>query len=94
MVKNYMEQVVNELLPTVMEKYPDLKWDSDCVSDIKAIALNNLRPRYVATQKGEVYVKVDTISVQAKAKILSEITKAAEIVKQNPRNKNHIEDMD
>ncbi|NLP45904.1 MAG: late competence development ComFB family protein [Epulopiscium sp.] len=94
MVKNYMEQVVNELLPTVMEKYPDLKWDSDCVSDIKAIALNNLRPRYVATQKGEVYVKVDTISAQAKAKILSEITKAAEIVKQNPRNKNHIEDMD
>lgn len=89
-----MEQVVNELLPTVMEKYPDLKWDSDCVSDIKAIALNNLRPRYVATQKGEVYVKVDTISAQAKAKILSEITKAAEIVKQNPRNKNHIEDMD
>ncbi|NLL70470.1 MAG: late competence development ComFB family protein [Epulopiscium sp.] len=91
MVKNYMEQIVDELLPVVMEEYPDLYKCKACLADVKAITLNHLKPRYVATEKGEIYVKIDNISLQSKANILKEITKAAEIVRHNPRNQGDTE---
>ena len=86
MVKNYMEDIVELLLPSVIEEYKDICSCSECVSDVKAITLNHLKPCYIATEKGHVYTKVNELLVQFRADIVSEAVKAMDIVSKNPRH--------
>ncbi len=51
-----------------------------CKSDIMAIVLNNLKPKYVVTDKGKVYGKLDTLDFQFDVDLTREIVKAIEIV--------------
>lgn len=86
MVKNYMEIVVEDILPSVLED-EDLECKCDrCLDDIKALTLNNLDPKYVATEKGIIFIKLDQFSVQSKADIVREITIAIGKVKERPRH--------
>jgi len=57
-----------------------------CRLDIAAIALNNLPTKYVVTEKGELYSKVSTLMNQFEVDAISTITKAALIIKDNPRH--------
>ena len=57
-----------------------------CVNDIRALALNSLPPKYVATRKGQLYSKVDTLRNQFSVDILTALTKAAAVVKEHPRH--------
>lgn len=84
MIKNYMETVVDHLLPTVLASYTAICTCERCQEDIKAIALNGLKPLYVATNKGEVYTKVNEFVLQFRADAISQLAKAAEIVVNNP----------
>lgn len=86
MIKNYMEYVVEELLPSIMENCPDTCKCQKCISDIKAIALNNLKPLYVVTEKGIIYSKLKELSIQFKTDVVSELTKAIEVVSKNPKH--------
>lgn len=73
MLKNYMEIVVDDILPSVL-KGEDLDCKCDkCLSDIKAIALNNLKPMYVATEKGILYIKLNQFSTQFKTDVVKQI---------------------
>lgn len=87
MIKNYMEDIVELLLPSIIRDYKDLCNCSGCMDDIKAIALNNLKPYYVATEKGEIYTKVNELVVQFRADVVKEMVMAVEIVSKNPRHK-------
>lgn len=84
MIKNYMETVVDHLLPTVLASYTDICTCERCQEDIKAIALNGLKPLYVVTDKGEVYTKVNEFVIQFRTDAISQLAKAAEIVVNNP----------
>lgn len=86
-VKNYMEDVVEHLLPDLLKQYPDLCHCSQCESDIKALALNSLTPKYVATDIGEVYTKVNELSIQFEADAIKAIIQAIQVVTQFPRHK-------
>lgn len=86
MIKNYMEYVVEELLPSIMENCPDACKCQKCISDIKAIALNNLKPLYVVTEKGIIYSKLKELSIQFKTDVVSELTQAIEVVSKNPKH--------
>lgn len=86
MVKNYMEVAVNHLLPKLLEDYPDLCKCEKCLDDIKAIALNHLKPLYVVTEKGSVYAKVNEMEIQFSADIYRELVNAIDIVSKNPRH--------
>lgn len=86
MLKNYMEIVLDEALPTVLEKYNNICTCERCIEDIKAIALNKFMPLYVVTEKGTVYSKINQLNVQFAADVISEITQAIEIVSKNPRH--------
>jgi len=44
MVKNYMEIVVDNILKKILPDYSNLCKCEKCCDDIKAIALNNLKP--------------------------------------------------
>ena len=46
-VANVVERLIDEQFPIVMKKFPDACCCSQCLSDIKALALNGLKPRYV-----------------------------------------------
>ncbi|WP_207646311.1 late competence development ComFB family protein [Cellulosilyticum sp. I15G10I2] len=55
-----MEILVEKYLESVMEEWDDLCTCEKCKRDIMALALNNLKPMYIATDAGSVYVKANT----------------------------------
>ena len=85
-VKNYMEDAVDRVFAAMTNNLKDVCLCDICVSDIKALALNNLKPKYVATHRGEVYSKVSQLHIQSETDIIREITAANEIVKKRPRH--------
>lgn len=86
MVKNYMENFVEDLLPTVLNTYKDMCNCDRCIDDIKALTLNRLEPLYVVTERGEAYAKSNEIDRQFKINLVQKIVEAIEIVRKNPRH--------
>jgi len=87
MLRNLMEDIVSDALPSVLRKYPEVCTCTKCIIDIKAIALNNLKPQYTATENGEVYVKaLNELDWQFKSDVTKELSHAIEIVSKNPRH--------
>lgn len=87
MLKNYMEDVVEYLLPDVLNEYDEICKCQKCIDDIKAVALNHLNPLYFTSQKGEVYNKLNGMEMQFEADALREITKAIEMVSKRSKHK-------
>lgn len=85
-LKNYMEDVVLSYLDEVLSKYPEICQCEICKHDIVAIALNNLPPKYVVREEGELYSKVDTLDNQYRIDVISALTKAVMTVKDHPRH--------
>lgn len=84
MLKNYMEIVVEELLPSVLQEHK-LKCDCDrCIEDIKAITLNALEPKYVVSEKGVLYTKLNEFSSQFKADVVRSMMVAIGKVEERP----------
>lgn len=86
LLKNYMESFVDDLLPAVLEEYDNVCSCEKCTADMKAIALNNLRPLYVASEKGSLYVKVNEFETQFRSDVIKELMRAIEIVSKNVRH--------
>ena len=85
-LKNYMEEAVQEKLPTII-KQMGLCDCSRCKYDMMAYVLNKLPPKYVVTNKGSLFAKLDIIQSQMDTDILSHLVQAAKIVKDRP---NHV----
>ena len=85
-VANVMERLVDDQFPIVMQKFPDACCCPQCLSDIKALALNNLKPRYVSTDKGDLYERVNISDMMVKVEALRAMTEAVEKVSSNPRH--------
>jgi competence protein ComFB len=85
-LKNQMEIYVLETMDSVLEKYPDCCKCEHCRQDIAVIALNHLPPKYVATQQGCVFAKIDAMTLETKIEIVEQIAKAVEIVSKNPHH--------
>jgi len=84
-MKNYMEEVVKQQLDEILKSIDMCKCEK-CRMDIKAIALNSLPPKYIVTEKGELYFKVNSLFTQFEVDVIAAITKAAVIVKMKPRH--------
>jgi len=85
-LKNYMETFVWEYLDEILKKYPAICQCDICRHDIVAIALNNLPPKYIVREKGELYSKIDTLDTQYRIDVITALTRAAMIVKDQPRH--------
>ena len=83
--QNVMEEYVLQKLDEVWDSLDCCKCDQ-CRADVVSYALNQLKPRYVNTEKGKTFVKVDTMSSQFEIDILTAIYEGAAIVKKNPRH--------
>lgn len=86
MLINYMEVIIKEKLPSVLEKEELDCTCEKCIEDVMALTLNNLPPKYVATEKGIVYEKINQFDIQFNADIVRELTNAIKKVKENPRH--------
>lgn len=86
MIKNYVEQVVEEMSSDILKEWTDICKCERCVNDIKCIVLNNLKPLYYDSEIGGIYLKLKSLHLQYKSDVVREMTKAIEIVSQN---KNH-----
>jgi competence protein ComFB len=84
-VKNYMEEAVCSLIDEVLKKIDMCKCEK-CRMDIIALALNDLPPKYVVTEKGMLYSKANAFVQQFEVDIMAAITKASIVVKENPRH--------
>lgn len=85
-LRNLMEDVVKDTINKLLSEDENICHCDKCKLDIAAIALNNLKPKYVVTEKGHLYGKVDTMNYQFDADLIKEITKAMQIVKKQPHH--------
>lgn len=84
-LKNYMEEIVFYQMKDVLADINVCKCEK-CMMDIAAIALNDLPTKYIVTEKGELYSKINILMQQFEVDVVSAITKAAVLVKRNPRH--------
>ncbi len=85
-LKNYMEDLVWELMDQVLDQDPQACRCRNCRYDMAALALNQLPPRYVVREKGAVYSKVALLETQPRADIYRALTSALMTVKKAPRH--------
>ncbi len=82
---NYMEELVEHMLDNIIYTYKKEKICCEkCRQDVISISLNNLPPMYYSTK--ETYHKIKSLDPQLQARITTEIIKALDIVKKNPRH--------
>ena len=84
-LKNYMEEIVFSLVKEVLDDINVCTCEK-CILDIAAIALNDLPSRYIVSEKGELYSKINSLKQQFEVDVISAITKAAVLVKRRPRH--------
>jgi len=85
-LKNLMEIEVMRIIDKILEDQKDVCACDKCKMDIAAITLNNIKPKYVVTEKGQLYAKVDMLNYQYDADITTEVIKAIKIVGEKPRH--------
>jgi competence protein ComFB len=83
---NYMEDIIENVLSTILEQKQDICKCEKCKLDVVALALNKLPSKYVVTDKGRVYTKLTELELQFKADVVKEVTKAINIVKSKPQH--------
>lgn len=84
-VRNIMEDIVFEKMETIIDSLGCCTCDK-CRADIAAYVLNHITPRYVASEKGELFSKVQELNQNSNTDILMKIVSAAEIIKESPRH--------
>lgn len=80
-----MEDYVEQALDQVIDSLDCCKCER-CREDIISYALNRLTPRYVSTERGKTFVKVNTMSSQFEIDILAAIYEGVAVVKKHPRH--------
>lgn len=82
LIENDVIDAINKLAGTVVD------WCSceKCKLDIAALALNNLKPKYVVTEKGKLLGRANNMNQQFNTDVLLEVTKAIKIVGSNPQH--------
>ena len=85
-LKNYMETIVLNYLDVVLAKDSNCFKCEQCRQDIIMLALNHLPPKYVSSDKGNVFTKLSLTELEKEVQVIEEIAKAVEIVSRNPRH--------
>jgi competence protein ComFB len=83
-VYNVMEDIVNRVISEYHLQRPGFYHCEQCLADIKAITLNRLKPRYVVSEKGELFSKVGTLTGQYMSDIYKELSVAIQLVERDP----------
>ena len=82
---NYMEELANEVLGSLVAEDKKRRFSSDAIEDIKALALNRLWPMYVTTDSGKDFVRKIVAEDRIEKDVVRELRAAMDIVKSHPR---------
>jgi len=58
----------------------------ECRLDVMALMMNNLKPKYVVTDKGALYAQLDDFDPQYKIDFMTLLSQAVQTVKNDPRH--------
>lgn len=83
---NMTEQIVRERLTELLKDVDCCKCEQ-CFNDMLALALNDLKPQYVNSAKGELFSKLNSTKYQKSVDIDIAIVKAINVISKNPRHK-------
>ncbi len=89
MVINYVELCVKRFLENTLKtdpNYSDICKCEQCIDDILAKALNNIKPFYITSKTGEVYAEYNSLEIQNSAEVIKEVISAIEFVSKNKRH--------
>lgn len=82
---NVMEEIIAEEIEQTIDELGICKCEQ-CRRDLMTPTLNKCKPKYVSTEKGGLISKMDKLSYNSLAEILTTIALAAETVKKNPHH--------
>ena len=84
---NFMEEAARRALEELLEEapYKPQPMDEKTRMDVLAYALNRLPSKYVVTEKGHLFTRVNELKQQFRTDIIVELTKAIAHVRANPR---------
>ena len=85
-VRNVMEVFVEQNLPHALDSIPGVCRCDQCMADIQAIILNNMKPKYVSTATGEVLSRLHALEPTTQVEFLCCVKKATDIVMAHPRH--------
>ena len=83
-LRNYTEEAVKLYMDKWFEKADVCQCDI-CRMDVMAIMLNNLKPKYVVTDKGALFAQLDDFDPQYKIDFITIMNQAVKIVGNGPR---------
>lgn len=83
LIEDEVVYTINKLLKEIED---DICTCDRCKLDMAAIALNNLKPKYVVTEKGSLYGKLDILDYQFDVDLIKEVTKAIQTVGESPHH--------
>jgi len=86
-VVNVMEKIIWDNMQQVIESKSGACNCDVCRADIAAYALNKLKPRYVATSRGETIAKAQIMENQFYLNAIIALTEAVEVVSAEPHHK-------
>ena len=78
-IVNYAEYFVEDYLKNIM-KSAYINQNDEYLRKVYVMVLNNVRPYYTVTKKGEMFTKIISQEGQYKANIFLEITRAIDII--------------
>ena len=84
-LRNYTEEAVKLYVNRWFNEADVCQCDI-CRMDVMAIMLNNLQPKYIVTDTGALYAQMDDFDPQYRIDFMTIMSKAAKIVKDNPRH--------
>lgn len=85
-LKNIMEDAVEEHIKMILPTMPNICTCENCILDIATYALNRLPAQYVRTDTGALFQKLNNNAPQAEVEILTEVTKAINLIAANPNH--------
>ncbi len=81
---NFMEDVVSTYVDEVIQNDSSFCGCERCRLDVIALALNDVKPKYVVTTKGYAYARMGELQAQFRADTIVAVTKALKTVKEKP----------
>lgn len=85
-IYNYMEFIVADELEKLLACEEALCKCQKCKLDIIAWALNRLPPKYIVSEKGRIYTRLDEQNTQFRVDVIRQLTKAMFNVSKNPQH--------
>ena len=83
---NFTEELVAKELEKALKEREDVCKCLQCRNDMASYALNQLKPKYITSRKGDVFARLGEMETQMRADVLIIVEQGIQKVKDNPRH--------